>query len=462
MSTKNRRPSSSERIATLAVTGSLALVPTLAFSAGPHELAPADERPATWDMSIEALRAQGLGQYRGDPVPVPADAPRLRPAGAPVLAQPGVIFVNFDGAQLSSGFDDSRNNQTQIGNLAGTFAPYGEGEKRIAVLQAVAVDWAAYDVTVTQTRPASGNYTMNMTGPTNPFGGGVLGIAPLDCDDSQTHNNITYAFHSANDMFSAAITATTIGQEVAHSYGLEHVDEPNDIMNPYNAGGDPTFIDNCIAVIQGGQCGAQHQEHCGSPVSQNAHRELLTLFGPGIPDTSVPVVSITSPTDGQEFPAGADFDIVVTAADTDSGIEQVQLFNNGEALQSDTSEPYGWPVGNAPSGPYEMYVEATDLAGNVAMSNTITIYVGVSAPGADDGGEGSGGVDAGNDDDGTEGNTDGDTDGDTDGSSDADADGDGGGCGCRSAPPSHGPLSLLALLSVIGVVRRRDSRHAAH
>lgn len=70
--------------------------------------------------------------------------------------------------------------------------------------------------------------------------------------DAQTHRNITYAFHGVNEQFSAAVTATTINQEVAHSYGLEHVDEPGDIVNPYNAGGDASFIDACIQIVTNG------------------------------------------------------------------------------------------------------------------------------------------------------------------------------------------------------------------
>ena len=420
------------------------LLPASAF-AGPHDLAPAEERPETWDMSLEELREVGLGQSRGNPVPVPTDAARLRaPDQPPLQQQQGVIFVNFDGAQLTQGSDDAPSNRTQLGQLAGAYPSYGDGDKRVAVMQAVMTDWADYNVVVTDSRPASGQYTMNMTGPKNVFGQGVLGIAPLDCFDSQTHSNITYAFHSANDMFSAAITATTIGQEVAHSYGLEHVDEPNDIMNPYNAGGDPTFIDSCIQVVQGGTCAQQHQAVCGSGFQQNAHQELLALFGPGIPDTSAPAVVISAPMDGQEFPVGASFDIEVMAVDEDTGIEQVQLFNNGVGLEVDTDEPYGWGVSNAPAGDYELYVEARDLAGNVAQSQIITVHVGVSADGDDDD------DDSGDDDDDDDGDESG---GDESGDAGADGGDGGGGCGCRT--DGSGPGAAFGLLVLLGLIRRR-------
>src|SRR5690606_18073093 len=148
---------------------------------------------------------------------------------------------------------------------------------------------AKYKVTITDTRPPAGNYTMGVFSPTNPFGGGVLGIAPLDCND-QLARNIVFAYHSANDQFQAATQATTMSQEIAHAYGLEHVKEPNDIMNPYNAGGDPAFLDKCLAYDQGGggiQCNQQHNEFCGGS-GQNSHAELTALFGQAAPDLTPP------------------------------------------------------------------------------------------------------------------------------------------------------------------------------
>ena len=62
------------------------------------------------------------------------------------------------------------------------------------------------------------------------------------------------------------------------------------------------------------------------------------MFGPSMPDTEAPTVSITSPMDGDEFDPGASFEIQVTAND-DTGIQQLLLFNNGSQVDSDTSAP---------------------------------------------------------------------------------------------------------------------------
>ena len=399
---------------------------------------------STWDMSLDELRAIGLGQSRGDPVPAPSVSNLRRAGSDPLPAKQGVVFVNFDGATLNSGWDDSRTNTTQISQLAGPFAAYGSGPKRDAVMQAVREDWAAYNVIITDSRPAQGDYTMNMTGPTNPFGGGVLGIAPLDCEDAQTHNNITFAFHSASDQFSATVQATTISQEVAHSYGLEHVNEPGDIMNPYNAGGDASFIDACIQIVsnQGVLCQAQHAAQCGTGFAQNAHLELLALFGPSAPDTQAPSVQIVSPEDGAQFEEGASFQIDVVATD-DTAVDYVELYDNGSLLHQDSSEPYGWAVKEIPAGVYALHVLAYDLAGNIGMSNVVTIHVGAEASPLDDDDDDGGG-------DGGVAET-----GDTadDGALPTGSDGESEGCACRQSPGA--PTSALGGILLLGLLATR-------
>lgn len=329
--------------------------------------------------SGSASAADGSEAYtpvRGVPVPVPLEAPHRRPTTLPAATAPGMVFVNFDGAELSWGWDDAGSNTSQIWEMAGTFAPYGDDPmKRAAVMQAVREDWAPYAVTITDTRPLIGEYTMCMVGPTNPFGQNVLGIAPLDCSDGQTHGNITYAFHSANDGMAATTAATTIGQEVAHSYGLEHVDDPTDVMNPYNNGGDPWFHDECIPIVGDVICGAQHEVGCGTATMQNAHAELLALFGAAAPDTEPPQVAIVSPADGDVFEVGTDFPIDVEASDA-GGVAEVRLWLGEELHGSDDAEPLGWFVSKAPAGEYVFTVEAVDLAGNQAFSEQVIVRVG--------------------------------------------------------------------------------------
>ncbi|MCB9755669.1 MAG: Ig-like domain-containing protein [Myxococcales bacterium] len=324
--------------------------------------------------------------YTLDPIPVSPEnlVDEIEPAAGPPYTN--VLFLNFDGETLGYGNDDSSANTTFIQQLAGPFAAYGAGNKRAATIQAVMSDWAAYNVVITDQRPNNSPYTMCMTGPTNPFGGGVLGIAPLDCND-QMKENIVFAFHSANDQFSADTQATTISQEIAHAYGLEHVNEANDIMNPYNAGGNPSFKDQCISIVPNqGQilCTQQHQQlgGCAGGTSQNSHQELLAMFGAAAPDNTPPTVSVTYPSDGQTFDVGASFEITVDASD-DQVVDNVEIFVNGTG-NMDNAAPYALNVQNIPAGSYTVYAVATDSSQNTAQSSTITFHVDNGAPATTD------------------------------------------------------------------------------
>lgn len=380
----------------------------------------------------------GIGQSRGMPVLPPADQLPITSPPRPLKIKQGVVFVNFDGVTLQMGGDSSQMNISQI--FPGEFEPYGGDETvRAAVIAALKLDWQAYDVKIVDQRPESGDYTMNVATPTNPLGGGVLGIAPLDCFDAAP-NNITFAFHGANDGFPAPVQAATIAHEVAHSYGMEHVDDPTDIMNPTNAGGDPSFKDECIAVVAGGTCVAQHMPYCPDGMSQNAHRELLELFGTSAPDTVAPTVTITSPANGAEFGEGAEFVIEASAID-DRQIGQLQLYDGDTKLQSKTEEPYIWEVYDIPEGYYRFRVVATDPAGNEAESNLVTVIVGDPEIPEEEGGLDEEG------DDGSGSGTGDPTEDDEDGDN---------GCGC-AATPERGAFGLLAVV-LVSCARRRPTQ----
>jgi MYXO-CTERM domain-containing protein len=322
------------------------------------------------------------------------------------------IFANFDGEVLncvSNYQDDSRTNTSWVcGAYAGAgpfnYAAYnGSYAQKQAVIDATKEDWAPFDVKVVTERPQSGDYTMAMVGPSNFIGGSVLGVAPLDCNDGWK-NNVVFAFNGSQH--SADTAATTISQEVAHAYGLEHVNNQSDIMNPSAGHGNQQFLDQCTSIVAGGSCAAQHAQNCGGG-QQNSFKDLINLFGPASPDNEDPNVNITAPTDGEVFEVGADFTIVAEASD-DSAIAAVELHVDGEFISADTQAPYEWPVVGIPEGEHEFYAVAEDEAGNSTISPVITVHA--TEDGEDSGGDGDDGGD-GDGDDGDDGDDAGDGDG---------------------------------------------------
>lgn len=331
-------------------------------------------------------------------------AARLPPASALGQANPAqlggptpaTLFINFDGALLHDDREDARDNGTLIG-WEGAFAAYGDGPKKTAVMQAVRQDWLPFNASITDSRPSAGDYTMVMVGPTN-FTEGSLGIALLDCANGWTSNNIVFAFHHADDGFTAAATATTISQEIAHSYGLEHVDDDADLMYPYNNGGDPAFTNACHPVVEapgiGILCTEQHRDSCGSGDQQNGHAELMRFVGPRPADISPPDVRFTAPEAGDVFELGDPFVLAVAASDDDD-VVAVELFAGGELVAADDARPFSWEVTGAPVGTYRFEAVAYDTAGNTATTDILEVIVSSA--------DGTGGV--------TETDTDTDTDG---------------------------------------------------
>jgi len=408
-----------------------------------------------------ALAGDGNDNATAEDTPTePRDGQLLMcpPGGPPLSTYDGIprvsstLFVNFDGATMSSGMDDAPSNTTQISQCVGSFAAYGGGSKQDAAFQAVQAHYEPFDLPLVNTRPGGNDYCMVMTGPTNPFGGGVLGISPLDCGD-QNPKSISFSFVSANDPYSASLQGTVIAHEVAHAFGLDHVNDPGDVMNPSVSEQTMVFKDQCISTAQG-SC----PSHPGcSQGQQNDYAELMQLFGPSQPDAGPPTVEITYPNDGDTFDVGASFTLTVEATD-DRGVVQVDLYNNGTQQSSDNTEPWGWDIDNIPEGTYAFHVIAIDEAGNEATSDTVTIEVGAA------GGDGGDGDDGSGDDGGDDGGGD---DGADDGGEPYDP-GDGGdlppgygdeegdeGCGCGTSPGT-GSLGLLLLFG-LPLVRRRRS-----
>lgn len=349
--------------------------------------------------------------------------------GARASAQASVFFVNYDGVTLTAGErDDAAANATSFAEFVGTYAPYGVGSKRAASLQAVRADWAAYAVTVVDARPAEGLYTMGVVTPTNPFGEGVLGAAASDCDDA-TASSVVLAFHGVDDDYSAVAQATTISHEIAHGYGLEHVDWPADVMNPAIAGDDPAFLDECLPLNGGGlpiRCAAQHRRDCGVD-RQRSHQELLRLFGPSTPDLTPPVVVLTRPAPGEVVTAGAPVTVVAEATD-DLGVAAAELFlDDASRGPPDWGSPYQWVDESFEAGRHCLRVDVRDHGSNPASSPEVCFKV-VPDESSDDDSASSSSPDA--------------------------ADTDDTGCDCAAAPPA----APLAALLVVLLPRRRRRR----
>jgi hypothetical protein len=91
----------------------------------------------------------------------------------------------------------------------------------------------------------------------------------------------------------------------------------------------------------------------------------------------LPKVTITTPTNGENFSAHEDIPIAadVTDANPDATIASVAFYRNGRLVGTVTNSPYQVTWNNAPAGFYSLEAAATDNSGQTGFSKRVEINV---------------------------------------------------------------------------------------
>lgn len=186
-----------------------------------------------------------------------------------------VLFVNFDGVTLTQGTDDATADVSSLAKSLGEapLAPYGVGHKRDEIMASLAKIWAPFDMTITDTRPVSGDYAMVVVTSTTANSMGALGIAESDCGDVNP-TSVGVGFGSVGDGTSAEVMAVVISYLAASGFGLEAVQTIGAMMYPV-ARESKEFVDACLPLAAN-KCAVQHEVFC-PPGLQNSHAELSAL-----------------------------------------------------------------------------------------------------------------------------------------------------------------------------------------
>ncbi|MEW7289619.1 cellulase family glycosylhydrolase [Aquimarina sp. 2304DJ70-9] len=92
-------------------------------------------------------------------------------------------------------------------------------------------------------------------------------------------------------------------------------------------------------------------------------------------NNQAPSVSITSPSNEDEFTAGSSIVIKANASDTDGTVVKVEFFSNTNKIGEDTSSPYQYTIANAVAGTYRLTTKAIDDDGADTSSQEIRITV---------------------------------------------------------------------------------------
>ncbi len=106
----------------------------------------------------------------------------------------------------------------------------------------------------------------------------------------------------------------------------------------------------------------------------------ITLIG-GTTPNNPPSVSITSPSNGTTYTAGANITINANASDNDGSISLVEFYQGSTKLGEDASSPYSYTWNNVSAGNYSLTARATDNQGATTTSSAVSITVNSSGGG---------------------------------------------------------------------------------
>lgn len=102
--------------------------------------------------------------------------------------------------------------------------------------------------------------------------------------------------------------------------------------------------------------------------------QISNIRKPSTADTSPPAATITSPASGQTV--SGTINVQATASDN-IGVTKAEFYRNNTLVATQTAAPfsYSWNTAAGPNGTYSWVVKATDGAGNVGTSQTVSVNV---------------------------------------------------------------------------------------
>ena len=117
-------------------------------------------------------------------------------------------------------------------------------------------------------------------------------------------------------------------------------------------------------------------------VGQTASAQVKISVSRAVPPVTnaLPVVRLTSPTNGAVFGVSANIQVAAEATNANNSITRVSFYANDRLLGTVTNQPYSLTWSNPAPGSYSLFARATDALDKYAYSTAIRIQVTNAAP----------------------------------------------------------------------------------
>jgi MYXO-CTERM domain-containing protein len=337
---------------------------------------PPGKLPAGWVQIGEVVQREEVALGFAEVAPEPA--PAWEDIEGNQYPRKHTLYLNFNGGVLKSDADNSAEDKSTLARGGEKYPQFGGSEQTaLAIIQAVEEDMAGLGIRVVYAKRPSKTvpYTMVMVGGSwtdtnidSPAGGVAPGV---DCE-ARGQRHVVYAFDTSS---------STIGQEAAHAWGLDHTIGADRIMS-YTGGNNKKFGDNCQPLCEEAcqgpgtiGCRLVHEKYCGEGTeTQNDLAELSFIFGTDEPDVTPPLVDIVEPAEDTQVEVGAEVKIVGSIKDDYGGVGwKLRIEKDGELLYDlvDYERDMGWTLKGLPEGVYVFTLEAEDHADHIVQDRVV-------------------------------------------------------------------------------------------
>jgi MYXO-CTERM domain-containing protein len=348
-------------------------IPAIAMAEAPQRAVAPSGEASLFDVVAGPINADG---YQLGRQVLPAAETALAPEGgtAPALIASRTVYLNKNGITLSPGANDSRTNHSTVVTQQTTIPAWNVSASTwAATVSCMREVFAPFDVTIVETDPGTVPHIEAVFGGTPAqlgMASTLAGVSPFMSDCAVIENSIVFTFTGVlppDPILACEIQA----QEVAHSFGLDHVLLASDLMTyqPYDR---RRWFQN-----QDASCGEDTARPCGLNGSvcrqkQNAVAMLIQRLGlrGQAGDTVPPTVQITSPRSGAVVPPA--FDVSFTATDN-ARVAMASLYIDGVPSGTAVLAPFEIPTQGLSEGPHKLRIVATDGIQEKATEITVTV-----------------------------------------------------------------------------------------